>query len=102
MSTVTGTYVTPDGTPETGIVYLSVHRHTPHATAIVTPRRLWDELDENGAVSFDVTPTDDGQWGTPVLYLVEERLTQLPFRAYYIEVPTEGVDLADAEHKELT
>lgn len=100
MASVTATYVDATGTPEAGMVYLSPIRHTAHGSTIVTNRRLWDELDETGAVSFDVTPTDDGQWGTPVLYLVEEYLRQLPFRAYYIEVPTDGVDLADAEHKE--
>lgn len=98
MATVTGTYTDAAGTPATGTVYLSPCARVGRGLAVITEKRVYDDLDGSGTVSFTVPATDDGEWAQAVAYLVEERLTQLPFRAYYIEVPDDGVDLATVEH----
>jgi hypothetical protein len=99
-ATVTGLYLAADNTPATGTVYMSpcVRAGNGQTSRIVTEKRVWADLDANGAVSFDVIPSDDPDWHTTgeVVYLVEERLHQLEHRAYYVGVPSTGLDLASA------
>lgn len=101
MSTVTGRYTNPQGDPAAGTVYISLCRRLPNGDTLVTEKRVYGDLDASGAISLDVIPSTDPDWHTdsdPV-YLVEERLQGLPFRAYYIGVPDVGVDLADVQHE---
>lgn len=104
MSTVTARYTDAQGNPVTGTVYIS-----PAARAgigeppdIVVEKRVWADLDVNGAMSIEVIPSDDPGWliDGNMPYLVEERLNGLPFRAYWIGVPDAGVDLSQVQQVE--
>lgn len=100
MSTVTATYTNAAGDPAVGTVYLSpVARVGTSDPRIVTEKRVWADLDAVGGLSIDVLASDDPSWLTeqPVPYLVEEHLTHVPLRAYWVIVPTTGIDLADAQ-----
>ena len=103
LATVTATYTDAAGQPAAGQVYLSPCERLPNGVTkrIVTEKRVWADLDPAGAISVDVVPSDDPDWTTTgdVVYLVEERLQGLPFRAYYVGVPAGGVDLADVQHE---
>ena len=103
LATVTATYTDAAGKPAAGQVYLSPCERLPNGVTkrIVTEKRVWAELDPAGAMSVQVVPSDDPDWITTgdVVYLVEERLQGLPFRAYYVGVPAVGVDLADVQHQ---
>lgn len=98
MSTVTATYTNAAGDPAQGEVYLSPAVRSAHGDTIITEQRVWQALDVNGAVSIDVLASDDPAWKTEgeVAYLVEERLTHVPFRSYFVAVPSAGLNLADA------
>lgn len=100
MSTVTATYTNATGDPASGTVYLSpVARVGTSDPRIITEKRVWSDLDANGAISIDVLASDDASWLTEeqVPYLVEERLTHVPFRSYWVIVPSAGINLADAQ-----
>lgn len=103
LATVTGTYTNATGDPAAGTVYLSpVSRASTSDPRIVTEGRIWSDLDVNGSISIDVLASDDPSWlledgseGMP--YLVEERLSHVPFRSYWAIVPSTGLNLADAQ-----
>lgn len=100
MATVSATYLDAAGTPASGTVYLSpVIRAGTSSQEVVTEKRVWADLDAGGSIALDVLASDDALWLTDsdVPYLVEERLTQLPFRSYWVIVPAGGVDLADVQ-----
>lgn len=101
MSTVTATYTDTQGNPMVGTVYISPAARAGNGEppAIVVEKRVWADLDVSGSISIDVIPSDDPGWliDGEMPYLVEERLSGLPFRAYWIGVPETGVDLADVQ-----
>lgn len=103
MATVTATYTNAAGAPASGEVYLSPAVREAHDVTIITEQRVWASLDVNGSVSIEVLASDDPAWKTTgeVAYLVEERLTHVPFRSYYVTVPTAGLNLADAHPVEV-
>ena len=101
LATVTATYTNAAGEPAKGEVYLSPCERLPNGDSkrIVTEKRVWASLDSSGIFSVAVVPSDDPDWLTTgeVLYLVEEHLTHLPIRSYFVFVPVGGVDLADVQ-----
>ena len=105
VAPVTATYTTAQGTPATGTVYLSpVVRVGTNDPRIITEKRVWADLDVAGSISVDVLASDDPSWltdGDEVPYLVEERLDGLPFRSYWVVVPTLGLgEISDPFHSE--
>lgn len=104
MATVTATYRTLDDLPATGKVYLSpVARVGTTEQTVITEHRIWAELDAEGTFAVDVIPSDSNIWLVEdvMLYLVEERLRELPYREYWVFVPEEGLNLADAQPTRL-
>lgn len=98
MVTVTGTFLLPDGTPDTGSVRLSIAspailRDTD--PALITAAEVRADLDEHGQISLDVVPSDDPGWATedPVPYRVAIRTGGM--RADYLALVVGDCDLAD-------
>lgn len=93
-TTINGTILHPDDTPEEGYIYFALAetagRSDVDAEFSRTPIRV--NLDENGEFSIDLQPTDDADWSVDGLsYLVEERFSGKAPRRFYMAVPTSGV-----------
>lgn len=76
--TVHGTYLKPDGTPDSGSVYFHVPTFVRHGASddVLAPGHIRGVLDINGDVTLQVPATDDPAW-SPVnwTYRVEIRLS---------------------------
>lgn len=99
LAPLTATFTGPDGSPDKGEVYVRADISAPNTSParIVTDRPVWVALDEMGAVEFNLTPSDDPDWGTSegIAYVVHERLRIAGDRAYRVWLPEGGGDLSD-------
>ena len=88
--TVTATYLLANGTPATGTVefVLTAPAADPGAPALVPMAPVTVTLDGAGHLSVVLPATDDPDWSaTGLVYRVGERITGIPVRYWYAQVP---------------
>lgn len=100
MVTLTGTFLLPDGTPDTGSVRLQVASPAvlrDADPALITAAQVVCELDETGAIEAELVPSDDPGWATedPVPYLLRIRTTGLRADYHALLLSPGPVDVAD-------
>lgn len=86
--TVTASYLTADGEPQTGLVTFTPSVIATVAGGILTATPVRIQLDETGSLSVVLAATDDPQWSAPGwTYTVTENFTRSQVRRYSVELP---------------
>lgn len=100
MVTVTGMFLLPDGSPDTGTVRLAVASPAVLRDAdpeLVTAAQVVCQLDAEGRIEADLVASDDAGWATedPVPYRVAIRTAGLRSDYYALITGPGPVDVAD-------